>query len=50
MNLYQVFLELIVGRLVLRLPPEELREINKMIVRNLENAQVQEEDNAPYGL
>jgi len=45
-----VLLELIVGRLVLRLPPEELREINRMIVRNLENAKVQEEDNAPYGL
>jgi len=50
MNLAQALLEMIVGKLVLDLPKEDLKTINKMIVRNQKNAKVQEEDNAPDGL
>ena len=35
MNLFQILLEIMVGRLVLDLPKEDLKEINKMILRNL---------------
>jgi len=40
-NISEIILEIIVGRLVLGLPKEDLKEINKMIVRNLKNAEVQ---------
>jgi len=43
MNLAQALLEMIVGKLVLDLPKEDLQEINKMLVRNQKNAKVQEE-------
>ena len=45
MNLFQMLLEMITGRLVLDLPKEDLKKINKMILRNIRNAEVQEEDN-----
>ena len=45
--------ELMVGRLVLDLPKEDLKKINKMLVRNMErkkNAEVQEETDIRYDL
>ncbi len=50
MNLFQLVLEVTVGRLVLDLPEADRKEINKMILRNLENAKVQEKDNPSYGI
>ena len=47
---FQWLLEIIVGRLVLDLPIEDLKTINKMIVRNQNNAEVQEETNPPNEL
>lgn len=35
MNLFQGLLELIVGRLVLKLPKEDLEQINKMLLKNI---------------
>ena len=35
-NIAELILELIVGRLVLQLPNEDLEKINKMIVNSLE--------------
>ena len=58
MNISEIILEIIVGRLVLGLPNKDLVKINKMIVESLKekknkaynkeirkNAKVQEEDN-----
>ena len=45
--------ELMVGRLVLDLPKEDLKKVNKMLVRNMErkkNAEVQEETDIRYDL
>lgn len=54
MHPFEILLEIIVGRLVLGLPVEDLEKINEMIRKHLkekkENAEVQEEDNAPDGL
>jgi len=54
MNLGQILLEIIVGRLVLGLPKDDLKKINKMIIESLKekenNASLQEEDNATHGL
>lgn len=36
MNISEIILEIIVGRLVLGLPKEDCEKINKMIVTNLE--------------
>ena len=45
MSIFQTILEIIVGRLILTLPHEDLEEINRMIKRSIRNAEVQEEDN-----
>jgi hypothetical protein len=37
LNLIQLALEVVVGRLVLDLPKDDLKKINEMILRNLEN-------------
>ena len=45
--------EIMVGRLVLDLPKEDLKKVNKMLVRNMErkkNAEVQEETDVRYDL
>jgi hypothetical protein len=42
LNLMQLALEVVIGRLVLDLPKDDLKKINEMILRNLENAKVQE--------
>jgi len=36
MNIAELILEVIVGRLVLDLPKEDCKKINKMIIANLE--------------
>jgi len=43
-NLLQLILEIYVGRAILELPEKDLKKINKMILRNKENASLQEED------
>jgi len=53
MNIFQILLEITIGRLILTLPHDDLEEINRMIKKNLErkkNAEVQEEDNPTDGL
>ena len=53
MNLMILALEIVTGRLVLDLPKEDLKTINKMILRNLEqkkHASVQEKDNSAHGI
>jgi len=35
LNLAQIILEIVVGRLVLQLPNEDLKKINKMIIQSL---------------
>jgi hypothetical protein len=49
-NLLQLSLEIKVGRAILELPEKDLKKINKMILRNRENAEVQQEDHATNGL
>ena len=50
MNVFQLLLEAIVGRLVLDLPKEDLETINKMILRNIKNAEVQQESDVTNGV
>ena len=54
MNISEIMLEIVVGRLVLGLPKEDLEKINKMIIESVKekkkNASIQQEDNATNGL
>ena len=49
MNISEIMLEIVVGRLVLGLPKEDLEKINKMIIESVKekkkNASIQQEDN-----